>query len=404
MGTKEIAAAASPAIVSDRGTGGESFACFACRQLTYAGFCMSDNASPLRVLHLTAGSDAGGVSRYLLDLTAAMAARGCRSMIAGERGAWHDKFAGTEWIDLPLKGGPRGLSRAAGAMIDRLRSAPVDVIHSHYRRATLVGRRVARKLSLPLLYTVHLSDISLSWPRRMFTDWGDLTHAPSEEAVRWLREAGGVPASRIRMIHHGIDPARFPVADAASRAAARQQFGLDPAYTVAAYVGRLDDPKNVDWLIDVARAAPDATILIAGDGPDAPALGRAIAQSGMADRLRMLGEVPPLAVYHAADALLLPSGREGFSLACAEAMCAGIPVLRTATAGAEAMILENQTGRATAIDRKAFVVAAGEFLTDRTALASMGARAAGHVRGHFTHAQQVDRMMALYAEMKTDAT
>ena len=43
---------------------------------------------PLRVLHLTAGSDAGGVSRYLFDLCSAMHAQGHDVRIAGEHGAW----------------------------------------------------------------------------------------------------------------------------------------------------------------------------------------------------------------------------------------------------------------------------------------------------------------------------
>ena len=41
--------------------------------------------------------------------------------------------------------------------------------------------------------------------------------------------------------------------------------------------------------------------------------------------------------------------REGFSLVCAEAMCTGLPVLRTRTAGTRELILEDQTGVSTPI-------------------------------------------------------
>ena len=41
-------------------------------------------ARPLHVLHLTAGSDAGGLSRYIYDVSLAMHEQGHRITVAGE--------------------------------------------------------------------------------------------------------------------------------------------------------------------------------------------------------------------------------------------------------------------------------------------------------------------------------
>src|SRR5689334_12260876 len=97
----------------------------------------------LRILHLTAGSDAGGVSRYIFDLCSAMFEAGHDVFVAGERGAWHEMFekAPFPWIDVPLKGSPLALNRAADALRDFLRDRGVDVLHTHYRRATLAARK-----------------------------------------------------------------------------------------------------------------------------------------------------------------------------------------------------------------------------------------------------------------------
>ena len=46
----------------------------------------------LSILHLLAGSDAGGLSRYVFDLCSALHAQGHRVAVAGERGAWHWLF------------------------------------------------------------------------------------------------------------------------------------------------------------------------------------------------------------------------------------------------------------------------------------------------------------------------
>src|SRR2546430_923275 len=98
----------------------------------------------LRILHLTAGSDAGGVSRYIYDLCSAMHAAGHDVSVAGERGAWHRMFetAPWPWIDVPLKGGPLALRCAADVLRKFVAEKSIDVLHTHYRRATLVARRL----------------------------------------------------------------------------------------------------------------------------------------------------------------------------------------------------------------------------------------------------------------------
>src|SRR5439155_11496355 len=196
-----------------------------------------------------------------------MVGRGHQVFVAGQRGAWHSLFENSPlpWIDVPLKGSPLALSRAAKTLRTWLAEHPVDVLHTHYRRATLVARKIQRHLpalpALPILYTLHLSDMPLRWPWRMFTDFGDHTHVASAEARRWVIEQGRVPPARVTLIPHGIDPAKFPVADDATRRASRQVLGLPLGARVAAFVSRLDYPKNPDWLLDVARKLRDLHIV-----------------------------------------------------------------------------------------------------------------------------------------------
>jgi glycosyltransferase involved in cell wall biosynthesis len=166
-------------------------------------------------------------------------------------------------------------------------------------------------------------------------------------------------------------------------------------------------PKNEDWFLDVAAAAitalPNVHFVIAGDGPHEAAVRQRIASEGLMNRVTLLGYRDPLAVYHAADALLVPSLREGFCFAALEAMSAGAPVLRTRTGGAMAQIIEDITGRATNINREAFVGAALSFLADRAALKRMGQAAAAHVRATLTFDLQVERTIALYQRIAKNA-
>ncbi len=357
---------------------------------------------PLRILHLTAGSDAGGVSRYLFDLCSAMHAQGHDLRIAGEHGAWRRLFdnAPWPWIELPLKGNLPSLWQSARKLRRILREHPADIIHAHYRRATLVARRLGQKQRPPILYTLHQPGISLAGPRRWLSDFGDFVHVPSEEAWQWLIESAAVPAERIALIPHGVDPARFPIPDAATRAAARAQLELPDNAVVAAFVGRLDVPKNEDWILDVASAAKDRLrqlhFVLAGDGPHDSPVRERIAAEHLGNRVKLVGYCDPLPVYHAADALLVPSLREGFCFSAVEAMSTGIPVLRTRTGGTMSQIIEDVTGRSTPIDRAEFVAAAISFLSDTEGLRRMGAAAAAHVRTNLSFDLQVRRTVALY--------
>ena len=360
---------------------------------------------PISVLHLTAGSEAGGISRYLSNLCRAMHAEGHRVVIAGRRGAWQSLFddAPWPWIDVPLHRGPLALRRSASRLTEYLSRHPVDVVHAHYRRSALVGRRVARRGGLPLLFTLHLTGVPMRGPARWFSDFGDHAHAPSQMARQWLIDEAGVDPKRVTVIPHGVDPQDFPVADGDRRRAARADLGLPADCVVAAFVGRFDEPKNEGWMLDLAAASrqtlPSLRVALMGEGPREPLIRHRIRSDGLADRVMLLPFADPRPLYEACDAVFLPSSQEGFSLVTSEAMCMGRPVLRTRTAGTQEHIVEDVTGRSVPIDRDAFIKAALGLLYDPGALHRMGLAAASHVREHLTFEQQRDRMLALYRRL-----
>src|SRR5437764_6791610 len=101
---------------------------------------------PLRILHLTLGADAGGLSRYIVSLGSAMVAQGHQVTAAGDTGAWQWAFddAPFPYITIPLKGGLFSFWKCVRTLRDHLRDHPVAVTHTHYRRATLLARRLQR--------------------------------------------------------------------------------------------------------------------------------------------------------------------------------------------------------------------------------------------------------------------
>lgn len=367
---------------------------------------------PLRILHLTLGADAGGLSRYIIDLGNAMIDRGHQVTVAGDTGAWQWAFdqSKLKYLQIPLKGGPISFIKCIKQMRLWLQDNPVDIIHTHYRRATMLGRRLQHfaqpnQKPVPLIYTVHLSHISLKFPRNLLSDFGDVAHVAAPEAKDWLIEDAKISEDKIAFIAHGIPVEKFLLRTDAQKIAARQSLNMRVDDVVAIYVGRLDWPKNEEWMVDLADAArakiPNLKILMIGEGPHEATLKDDIAKRGLHDRVMLLGHRDPLACYQAADLLCLPSQREGFSFVCAEAMSVGVPILRTQTSGAKQLVIENTTGRSVPINREAFIHTAIELLSSPTTLHVMGQNASRLVASQFTFDRQVDETIELYQRLLT---
>jgi glycosyltransferase involved in cell wall biosynthesis len=366
---------------------------------------------------MTFASDAGGLSRYIVDLSLAMRARGHEVAIAGDTGAWQWLFDQhqLEYIHVPYKAGPLGMLSAVRRISKwakhrwgtAAQGGGIDLFHSHYRRPTIAARILQRTgHPAPILYTLHLSHINLAWGQRLLTDFGDHTHVASSDALHWLTHDARVPPSKATVIPHGVMVEKWPVTTDTDRAAARKELHLEPTDRVAAHVGRLDYPKNCAWLLDLAqqwkqqrRDSPPLKLLMAGEGPEFTDLQSRIHREGLTDSVHLLGHRDPLRIYQASDLLLLASLREGFSLVCAEAMATGLPVLRTQTSGTSELILPNQTGFSTPINHDAFIQAAISALSNEPQLRQMRPACAQHIRSHLTFEKQVEATTALYERL-----
>lgn len=129
--------------------------------------------------------------------------------------------------------------------------------------------------------------------------------------------------SRLQVIHNPIPPPSAPLP--ASRA---------PSATKRiAWVGRLDEPKNPQLLVEAfALLAPRiaAELIYVGDGPFREALEQRCRELGLAQRVRFAGfQRAPYDVLAACDLLALTSDREGLPTVLVEALHCGLGVVST---------------------------------------------------------------------------
>ena len=139
----------------------------------------------------------------------------------------------------------------------------------------------------------------------------------------------------------GIDEARvgvlpIPVDVDAFSPAPDDEWRRTLEAPVLAFVGRADDSrKNVQLLFDALGLIPEARLLLIGSPP----------RGALPERTEATGVVPSVAAeLRRATLFVLPSHQEGFAIAAAEALAAGLPVVTTPCGGPEALVGESGGG------------------------------------------------------------
>jgi glycosyltransferase involved in cell wall biosynthesis len=151
----------------------------------------------------------------------------------------------------------------------------------------------------------------------------------SEPELRELRALD--EQARFELALNGI-PLPAPVS-AAERAGAREGLGLPPEAFVVLYLGELEERKHplvaAEAVLALDGSDQEVVLIAAGDGPQRAALERLSGPS-----VHVLGfREDADGLIAASDTLVMPSEREGLSLALLEAMGRGLPVVVSDGAG-----------------------------------------------------------------------
>jgi glycosyltransferase involved in cell wall biosynthesis len=220
----------------------------------------------------------------------------------------------------------------------------------------------------------------------------DLVIAVSEaQSGAWLDR--GYPADRIVVVANGVEAHTV----CGSRLEVRRELGIPDSAVVALLAARLRPEKRVpDFVRAVVRARethPELIGLIAGDGPDRPAVEAARER----DAVRLLGhrdDIPRL--LEAADIFVLASEYEAVPMAILEAMAAGLPVVATTVGGVPEIIEHGSTGLLVAPrDPEAMAVSLAELAAGHGLRAAMGRAGAERHRENWN----VDTMVKGYVQL-----
>lgn len=231
-----------------------------------------------------------------------------------------------------------------------------DVVHCHMFHANLLGRITRLVCPMPsLICTVH--NLKETSERGGGTGWKEFLYRITDRlasrttiickaAFERYVEVGAVPRDRLQVIPNGIDTDVFrPVAEV--REKARRALGLADDEFAWFAVGRLVKQKDYPNLFRAVAQLPDSkfVVLIAGGGALEGEL-RGICHSlGIDQRVRFLGAREDIRdLYNAADAYVMSSEFEGFSVALLEASAMELPIVATDAGGNREIVVDGRSG------------------------------------------------------------
>lgn len=284
-----------------------------------------------------------------------------------------------------------------------------DVLHvQQLHLQALAGSIVAHVLGKPAVLTVHGRSPIPRGVRGLVFRAVERACLRVPDRVVFVAKALRDSFDTGTVIPNGIARERVR-GDLGDREALREEFGLSTSF-VLIFVGRVTADKGFLVLLaamDQARSSVSAGLSLVAIGPASeevrshlqsrpPMPGVAVVGLGeRTDAVRLLS---------LGDAFVLPSFHEGLPFSLLEAMAAGLPVIASRVGDIPEVVRPGETGwLVDPGDVQQLSAAITEAAADPGRLSRMGGRGASVVAESFSLERTVDRYLALYRTLGTEA-
>jgi len=291
-----------------------------------------------------------------------------------------------------------------------LKSERIDIVHAHGTRANSNTYSSAKKLGIPVVYTVHgwsfhpdqgflLKGLRILG-EKFLVDKSELTICVSDNNL--IDASKEFPMKRAEVVKYGINLKKFN--PALSFPDIRAEFGIDKDTVVIGYVVRMTKQKDPLTLVHAIALIPshlNVKFLFIGDGElkeSAIKLAKELNVSSKIQFVDFRQDVP--SILNGIDVYCLPSLWEGLPIGMLEAMAMGRAVVVTAIDGAKEVIKNMENGILVPVQDPEKLAEALILLIDNPELRKkIGENAAATILSDFNVSKMTRKVESIYDKM-----
>lgn len=310
----------------------------------------------MKVIHLISGGDTGGAKTHVHSLLQNLS-RGMDITLVCFRGGPFAREAAELGIETRVCSG--GFFSALREVRRMIAEEGFELVHTHGSRANLAGAILRSTCGRPVVSTIH-SDYRLDYMGRPLAaaTYGVLNvlalrrikyHVGVSDAMRDLLISRRFPRETTFAIYNGLDFSREPKRHDRAAFCARVGANVAPGDIVVGAAARLDPVKDLATLVRGIAAAreghPELKLIIAGEGPERPALEALAEELGVRGAVTLAGWLDDMEEFYSAlDINSLSSLSETFPYALTEGAAYRLPTVASAVGGIPWLIEDGKTG------------------------------------------------------------
>lgn len=296
-------------------------------------------------------------------------------------------------------------------IIALLQQEKIQIVHAHGSRAASNMLYPARRLHIPLVYTVHGWSFhdDQSWAVKTVRGWSEKLICHYAQRVICVSQSNADTGRQVfglkhaDVIENGINLRRFNPQGQFKNL--RDEFGFGEADFVAGFIARCTKQKSPLDFLEAVRLArqqhPQVKGLFVGEGDMDAEVDAFIARhqmQGYLYRSKFRTDVPDL--LHAIDVYCLPSLWEGLSIALLEAMAMQKAIVATPTDGTKELLTDEQNGLVVPFSQpQKLADAICRLSADHDLLTRCGQLAHDMVERRFNAQRVGDSVAAIYSQL-----
>jgi L-malate glycosyltransferase len=305
--------------------------------------------------------------------------------------------------EFPLGGSLYGLHsiRSRWNLTRFLKTKKISVAHAFdfYSNLTLIP--AAKLARTPAVIGSHRQLGDLLTPAQfkaqlMMFRWCDRVVCNSKAAAERLFQAG-LPENKVVVIGNALSAEAFAdVAPALPRVAGILRVVMI-ARMNATYKNHHEFIKSA---ARVSAKYSNVEFILVGDGPLRPQLERQVADLGLREKVKLLGDRRDIAaVLASVDVSVVPSASESLSNVMLESMAAGVPIIATAIGGNVELAGEGRAVLVPPDDEEALAAKLMRLISDPALRSSIASEAREFAKANFSAETIRSKYCELYAEV-----